>query len=449
MLFIKFWKRQSNYLGLMWDTLHQTADDAVTRAEWRPTNVRKSPITRKDELYVPYFWRIARHFISDIGIFFCFMVMCSTIFGLVILQAYFRQMFQERNSVNDVLSNFLTEINFQISGLSTSVAIAAFTVTQIILLRPLYRYVSKQLNNWENHKTWSRYENSYIFKSMIFSCVNNYGFLVYLAVLKPIIYSVDPLFKILGVWVDGCSISNGQNQCTSDVVINVISVFTFRQITKQVGSILEPILKRKRKAIFKKSSISKRKYKPVYIQDGGLDRFTHHDLTLQYTNAMIQFGFIIMFSSLNPLGPLIAWLSIRTQSKIDMWDGLVNLQRPFGKSVHSIGPWESILRFMVHLGIWTNAICIAFISNGFNSFLGSFSDDSSKLIILNTHVSPMLARVLFVFLYQQIASILLMIIDSIPNHPKVVRTGLKSEAYFELQQPGFKLDASVTYSSSI
>jgi hypothetical protein len=358
--------------------------------------------------------------------------MCGTIGGLVVLQAFLRQYFEERNSVNLALSSILREFNFQLSNLSTTAATTIFTVVQIIVLRPIYRYITRRLNNWENHRTWTKYQSSFIVKGILFSSVNNYGFLVYLAIVKPAIYLLEPSFKIWGIWKDSC-FQNGRNQCMADLSLNIFSIFTLRQITRQLGSIMAPIVRKKWRRWRKKSLYENIQHKPEYIKDGELEKNSYSTVALHYTNEIIQFGFIVMFSSMNPLGPLVAWFFTFSQKKIDVWDRLCNLQRPFGRSVHSIGSWEGVLRFIVHLGIWTNALSIAFISNGFDAFFTRIVLQSG-FIEFRSDVAVFIARLIFVLLYQQIAFTVMMIVDTIPDYPKVVRVGIQSEAYFEVQQ---------------
>ncbi len=61
---------------------------------------------------------------------------------------------------------------------------ATLTSVQIELLNLAYSYLSRWLNNLENHPTETSYENSLILKNFMFKFINEFNTLFYIAFLK-------------------------------------------------------------------------------------------------------------------------------------------------------------------------------------------------------------------------------------------------------------------------
>ena len=58
-------------------------------------------------------------------------------------------------------------------ALATAAAASVPLALSSIRLSPLHRYVARVLTDWENHRTESEYEKSYIIKSFSFQAVNS------------------------------------------------------------------------------------------------------------------------------------------------------------------------------------------------------------------------------------------------------------------------------------
>lgn len=108
-------------------------------------------------------------------------------------------------------------------------------ITWPCLITQLYAVISVKLNDWENHKTDTLYENSLIMKKFLFGFVNSYGGLFYVALLKQNYQNPSSgLFGLAG-WVDQCS---QKGYCLYDLMLQlaVISIGTqmFNQFLEYV-----------------------------------------------------------------------------------------------------------------------------------------------------------------------------------------------------------------------
>lgn len=54
----------------------------------------------------------------------------------------------------------------------------------IVVMNKLYSYLAVALNNWENHRTKTAYEDALIMKTFLFQFVNSYIALFYIAFIK-------------------------------------------------------------------------------------------------------------------------------------------------------------------------------------------------------------------------------------------------------------------------
>ncbi|KAI8899199.1 calcium-activated chloride channel-domain-containing protein [Globomyces pollinis-pini] len=437
-LYLRYWKRQSAYLAFMWDTTFVEENDKP-RANWRPTATRTSPVTGKTETYVPLRARVQKKIVSYMILSLAFAILCASIVGMLILQAFLAKLQTEfKKSSNNIL--------LRVPTFSTTAATTVFTVAQITILRPLYRWLSVALNEYENHKTAFDYENSLVTKGLILSFVNNFGVITYLAIVRPIMSFLMPDYKIFGLFSDVCGINigpinNNQNNvhCLTSVMGQVFSILVFRQTVTQLGEITKPYFNSlwanlKSNNFFfgspPKKILPKDKKLPEYLLDGNLMPFTLDDLHSDYTSQAIQIGFVVMFSPMNPLGPLVSWLFSVLEVKIDAWSRLKHFQRPFSRPVKDIGSWEKMIKFIVYIGIFTNALTIAFVSEAFDGFL-NFALKDITVFDLDENRRFFYARILFILAYEHIAFIFFGIANMIPIIPGTVKIGIQSEMHFE------------------
>ena len=90
----------------------------------------------------------------------------------------------------------------------------------------LYSYVSIWMNDFENHRIESEYEDGLIIKTFLFRFVNNYTPLFYIAFVKPFILEWDP-----------CT----GNDCMKELQISLGVIFITKLLLNMILSIAKPI----------------------------------------------------------------------------------------------------------------------------------------------------------------------------------------------------------------
>lgn len=63
----------------------------------------------------------------------------------------------------------------------------------------------------------------------------------------------------------------------------------------------------------------------------------------EYLELVITFGYLTLFAASFPLAPVLAFLTVGIEGKIDAYKYLNLVKRPFPERASSIGLWQSIL----------------------------------------------------------------------------------------------------------
>lgn len=81
--------------------------------------------------------------------------------------------------------------NTSLAGTASIIA-SIVNAIQIQVLNMLYSYVAIGLNDYENHRTDTEYEDALIAKTFVFQFVNSFASLFYIAFIKPFMTTIDP-----------------------------------------------------------------------------------------------------------------------------------------------------------------------------------------------------------------------------------------------------------------
>lgn len=87
----------------------------------------------------------------------------------------------------------LQNANFVIAGVNMASIIASLLIAlQIQFLNGFFGEIAIRLNNQENHRTDTEYEDALIAKTFAFQFVNSFASLFYIAFVKPFMQTIDP-----------------------------------------------------------------------------------------------------------------------------------------------------------------------------------------------------------------------------------------------------------------
>ena len=173
-LFLEFWKRKEKTYAMRWGTVG-FEEEEVTRPQFIGER-RSNPINGKDYLYFPaksQHYRLCKSSTIIAGFIVVVIGVVASIF---------------------IMRLFLSQITaLVVGGVQTAAIIASMAnAIQIQVMNMIYGDMAIKLNDYENHRTDTGYEDNLIAKSFVFQFVNSYAALIYIAFFKPFLVDLDP-----------------------------------------------------------------------------------------------------------------------------------------------------------------------------------------------------------------------------------------------------------------
>jgi len=205
--------------------------------------------------------------------------------------------------------------------------------------------VSLYLNEYENHRTPTEYENSLIVKTFLFKFVNSYNSLFYIAFFKQYDASV-------GYCLNG--------DCLGELQAQLATIFILNFIVNNSLQIVVPMLDEwwtaKSNAAFDKDG--KEKVKTVAENEYDLDLFesTFEDFDL----IAIQYGYVCLFVVAFPLAPLLALINNFFFIRLAAKKIVTFCRRPEPSGAENIGTWCDILQILSFIAVVTNTLLCVF-----------------------------------------------------------------------------------------
>ena len=251
---------------------------------------------------------------------------------------------------NDLIQTLLTLLN----------------TLQIQVFNKIYANVALKLNNYENHKLFSSYENSLVLKIFFFNFVNTFFSLIFVAFFN----SVFPFLNLCKI-NDNCYDSLSRQMMIIFLTFfanNVLEIFkpffnnwlNQRAATKDVNKYLSNkyVLVSMDQEV--ENDYMKQNYHPSQEIDGTVD---------DYMEMIMQFGFLNLFGMSFPLAFTLAFINDIAEIQVDKMKLVKFTRRPIPKGAANIGTWLIILDLISFFAIFFNTgliIITAQVANGSN-----------------------------------------------------------------------------------
>ncbi|KAJ3511071.1 hypothetical protein NLJ89_g4313 [Agrocybe chaxingu] len=87
-----------------------------------------------------------------------------------------------------------------------------------------------------------------------------------------------------------------------------------------------------------------------------------YDLFADYSEMVIQFGYVVLWSTIWPLAGVMAFLNNLLELRSDAFKMTVHVRRPIPSRTDTIGPWLDALTFLTWLGAMTNSALVYLFS---------------------------------------------------------------------------------------
>jgi len=356
-LFLEYWKRKSAQLSFDWgsedweeseqprpDYYGNDVSGVYSGGHWIPLDPNKDygfPIPKSNK----YYSTITRYIKIGAGI----PLLVTMLVAVVIITAAilsFRLFVETKNSFGGDLAG----------GVANAIS--------IIIMNSVWKYVAVKLNDWENHRTQSDYDNSLIFKIFIFYFVNSYTSLYYMAFFKngTRFWGVDSL-------TDSCAISGYgtpsliSGGCVDGVTFQLATLLGTNMVIGQAKEVLIPYIMSKIQLIrFIKETGEDITKIPQWERDSKL---ANYQGTLdEYSEMVIQFGYITLFASAFPLAPMMAVLNNIVEIRTDAFKFIDSTVRPDYKGATGIGNWYAVLEILGVIAVITNCLLIGYSFSG-------------------------------------------------------------------------------------
>uniref|UniRef100_A0A7M5WJ25 Anoctamin n=2 Tax=Clytia hemisphaerica TaxID=252671 RepID=A0A7M5WJ25_9CNID len=362
-VFCEYWKRTNALLAYKWD-VDLFEEQETNRPQFIGTTVKKNPVSGEYEPHYPKWRKVLKSMGSMSIILFMVCLVVTSVVSVVVYKVVSR------------VDWFKTITN---GAFASSMTSSVLNSISILLLGRLYKTLAYKLTEWENHQTKTKYEDALILKLFGFQFVNSYASLFYIAFFRQ--RTSEGVFNLGTEYSDSCG---DNNDCMSLLSLQVAVLMIAKPMPKFFSDIILPfVMKYARKlcCCFKRQSTnvvsSLELQQKDTSDDAEYEAYLRHehkkppldDFTLsEYTEKVLQYGYLMMFAAAFPLAPLIALITNLIDMRVDARRMLWFNRRPFAERAEDIGMWFAILNFLNYVGMLTNALILGLTSQYGNQY---------------------------------------------------------------------------------
>ncbi|XP_075550239.1 anoctamin-4-like [Dermacentor variabilis] len=311
-IFIEFWKRQQVVLAWEWnlsnvDTLTEVVNpeyEAKARV-YKLNPVTLSVVLQRYEPHVPFWERIGRVAAANVILLFMLLLVLCTVMGVIGYRIF----------MVTFLSSKVSRIT---ATIGTTVSASSINLAVILCM-------NRVRGARQRPRTQREYEYSFAFKMFLFTFLNNYSSLIYIAFFKGR-FSGDPGREAhwRGYTLDKC-----EGGCLYEVFVQLATIMLGQQAIRTGNSIVLPRLGKE--AAEQKSKLAR------WEEDFNLDECPKLAPFDEYLQMTIQFGFVTLFVAAFPLAPLFALINNVCEIRLDAYRYSKRLRRPVAERAPNIG----------------------------------------------------------------------------------------------------------------
>lgn len=258
---------------------------------------------------------------------------------------------------------------------------------QIQVLSAFYMAVVDILNDLENHKTQTDFEDGKIFKTFLFQIFNNYASLTYTAFVK--------------THISGCATT-----CIGDLRSLMITIFMTSYVMNFVELGMPLLMQKKRQweekermrrnaALADRKQAAEAKLKAAMPEAAGaaaaaaskkgggggaeavreeeaFERELHLEpnagMFSDYAEMVLQYGSLVLFILAFPAAPILAVTHNIMEIRVDAYKFCKLFQRPDPEGAEDIGNWELMMDMLGWAGVVMNCAIICFTSSALSNY---------------------------------------------------------------------------------
>ncbi|XP_052758038.1 LOW QUALITY PROTEIN: anoctamin-8-like [Galleria mellonella] len=355
-VYLETWKRYSNVLAYKWGTLDQRDELLVEPRPLFQGEMGTSPVTgRPEPQYAAWRRRAWRHLVSLPVMLLCLSVAAAATFGFLRAQDWWE-------------SNIIYFTWFP----------RAILAIIIWVEEEVYARIARWLNDKENYRLETKYENHLIVKIALFQFVNSFMSLFYIAFY---LQDMDKLKEQLAVLLITRQVIGNlkesalpyliENLRLAKICVDVFGAISPSKIptSAQLAELFE---KKTDSGELPENSLTngaaekdeRRDSEPIVgqkiIHQAELESqlFKYEGTFAEYLEMLTQLGHVVLFSSAFPLAAVCALLNNAAEVRADAFKLCHVAQRPFGERVSSVGSWQHAMEAMVGVAVLVNCALI-------------------------------------------------------------------------------------------
>ncbi|CAH1111241.1 unnamed protein product [Psylliodes chrysocephalus] len=374
--YLQAWKRYSAELAFRWGTLDQR-DNLL--AEPRPLfrgPLERSPVTKRLEPYHPPWKRhIFRYFISVPIITVCLIaVFCIMIVSL---------------QIQDYWDNFLRNHGLpHWLGYFPKIGLAVI----ISLMDEAYFKIAIWLNDKENYRLETKYENHLIGKVALFQFVNSFLSLFYIAFylqdqarLKEQLAALLIARQVIGNLKESAVPYMLEHMRLAKMSFDMWGALSPLNSKSPPGTEETPTENEENET--KDDNAEQLNTKRTMSQAELESTLYKYDGTFaDHLEMTIQLGYVILFSSAFPPAALCAMLNNLIEIRSDAFKLAYVCQRPFGQRVPNIGTWQNCMEHMSIMAVLVNCALIGLSGQVHRMFSDMTATQTILLIVALEHI---------------------------------------------------------------
>lgn len=422
-LFLEYWKRYNNELNFRWGMQNWASQErerpdfwgesqmgVYSQGIWIPLDESKSKDYGFNILPSNKYYPTTRRRAKMITAAPLIVTMVAGVVVATFAVLSFRLFVQRFNSLGGSI----------VGGIANAIT--------IIIMNVLWKTIAVKLTNWENHRTDSEYENALIIKIFVFYFFNSYTSLFYIAFWK----GRGRLFNS-NLLTDACKtgrlgtsvLSSG---CMDELTLQLVTILLTNMFVGQTREVGIPWLIGKIKLTLYKKKLTEKDVLPQWESESKKPMFP--GTFDEYSEMVIQYGYITMFAASFPLAPVLAALNNVVEIRTDALKLLTAHSRPEYKGSGSIGFWYGILEILGIISVVTNCLLIGFSINSVADAFGGVPTLPSARRVSQVYfqvfvVIVILEHILFIMKFG--------VSFAVPDVPGWIRKEMAKQEYIKAQ----------------
>ena len=375
-IFLEVWKRRQFELTYKWgcNDVKDTSENVLpSYREKAGNNFKYRPGKMAYEVHVYANKRRRGYVGSCITMLFFIMLVLLAVFSCMIFNLWLNAIYLPQNTKLSYFDGTIAESFWNYEYLVTAI-VTTILCLALIILDFAFIAVAHKLTEWECPRTRMDYINNYNFKLFCFYFVNYFTWPFYIAFAKDNLTGTPPEYtKVLGYKWQGC----GPAGCSYEITIQLIIVMVIKPLFLNLYHFLAPRLMVHCKKSSSRQNI--KHYSETMQTKWESDWFLldENEVSYDYVELVIQFGFVTLFSSAFPLAALFALINNLVEVRRDAQKYTKYHKRPIPRRVKDIGIWQPIFTFMAVLSILTNVFQMTLVSEAIPKWLYRNDNDGN------------------------------------------------------------------------